>query len=164
MIKIDQVQSHANDRCVALSIKATKLTARLLAQAMQAVLKQQARSPTVKHKRGKQSIQSLVKQGASIENTPIVAENIGSFKKVARKYNIDFALKKDISTDPPGWLVFFKAKDNKAIECAFKEFTKDNYKAKPKSSAMEAELERFTNDIDSKLVPAKARDNGEIEL
>ena len=84
MIKIDQVQSHANDRCVAIGIKATKVTARLLAQAMQAFIKKSGKT-TVKH--GQQSLKSLTKSGASIENVEIPSDSdINSFKKTARKY------------------------------------------------------------------------------
>ena len=161
MIPIDQIQSHTNDRSVALSIKASKITARLLAKAMQAFFKK-ARSPSEKH--GKQSIKSLTKNGASLENVEISGDNIGSFKKTARKYNIDFALKKDKSTEPPSWTVFFKAKDSKSIEMAFKEFSSEVLKSKDKPSAS-AELARF-KEIASGVAPAivKPKDKGEFEL
>ena len=68
-----QVQDHANERSVAISIKATKVTARLLAQAMQAFIKK-ARSPT--EKQGKQSLKSLTKKGASIENIEVSGDDI----------------------------------------------------------------------------------------
>jgi hypothetical protein len=61
------LQEQVNDKTVALSVKATKITGRLLAQAMQAFLKK-AREPTFKH--GKQSVKSLTKQGASLTNIP----------------------------------------------------------------------------------------------
>ena len=42
---------------------------------------------------------------------------------VAKKYDIDYALKKDPTTDPPHYYVFFKAKDKDQLQPAFKEFT-----------------------------------------
>jgi len=42
---------------------------------------------------------------------------------VARKYGVDFVVKKDISESPAKWLVFFKAKDADCLTSAFKEFT-----------------------------------------
>ena len=42
---------------------------------------------------------------------------------MARKYGIDYSLKKDASTDPPRYMVFFKAKDVKVMEAAFREYT-----------------------------------------
>ena len=32
-----------------------------------------------------------------------------SFERTASKYGLDFALKKDVSVEPPSYLVFFKA-------------------------------------------------------
>ena len=165
VINIDQVQSHTNDRSVALSIKATKITARLLAQAMQAFLRH-AQNP--KEKRGKQSIKSLTKSGASIDNVEIPSDcNINSFKKTARKYNIDFALKKDSSTDPPNWIVFFKSKDSKSMDAAFKEFSQSVLNSKKASvPSMAQEMERL-RDIAKGLTPStpgKAKDKGEIDI
>jgi hypothetical protein len=114
------VQEQINERSVALYIKAGKLTGRVLAKAMQTCLKK-AREPTVHH--GKQSMKSLSKQGASLSNVEITGENIGTFTKTARKYNVDFALKRDDSETPPKWLVFFKAKDADALTAAFKEYS-----------------------------------------
>lgn len=163
LITIDQIQSHANDRSVALSVKTAKITSRLLAQTMQAFLKR-VKKPAPKH--GRQSLKSLTKQGASIDSVPISDDNIGSFKKVARKYNIDFSLKKDKSTDPPNWIVFFKAKDGKAIGAAFNEFSKNVLKEKAPGPSIEKELERFKNIAKGIEPPApgKARDKGELEL
>ena len=42
---------------------------------------------------------------------------------VARKYSIDYSLKKDKSVDPPKYLVFFRAKDVDVMTAAFKEYT-----------------------------------------
>ena len=41
---------------------------------------------------------------------------------MARKYGIDYSLKKDISVDPPKYLVFFKAKDVDVMTAAFREY------------------------------------------
>lgn len=72
---------------------------------------------------GKQSVKQLVKQGAGVQNIEITDQNIKSFEKVAKKYGVDFALRKDISADPPKYLVFFKGKDADALNSAFCEFT-----------------------------------------
>ena len=72
------MQEQVEEKSVALSIKATKITGRLLAQAMQAFLKK-LQEPSFKH--GKQSVKSLTKQGASLSSVPIDGDNIGSFNK-----------------------------------------------------------------------------------
>lgn len=41
---------------------------------------------------------------------------------MAKKYEIDFALKKDPYTQPPHYYVFFKSRDNNQLQPAFREF------------------------------------------
>ena len=148
-----------NDKSVALSIRAAKLTANTLARAMQAFLKK-VREPSQSH--GKQSLKSLTKQGACLADIEIPGD-IGAFKKIAREYNVDFALKKDASVDPPNWVVFFKAKDSKAIESAFKEYSKVALKHKTKPSMLNR-LEKFKELAKSLAPPAKNRRRGELEI
>lgn len=64
----------------------------------------------------------------------VTDSNIKSFERVARKYNIDFAVKKDKTTEPPRYLVFFKGKDADVIAQAFKEFVKVNEKKQQRPS------------------------------
>jgi hypothetical protein len=154
------MQEQVNDKTVALSVKATKITGRLLAQAMQAFLKK-AREPTFKH--GKQSVKSLAKQGASLTNIEIGGDNIGDFKRVARKYNVDFALKRDNAETPPKWLVFFKAKDADALTAAFKEYSKIALKVKEKPNLL-AKIAKFKQKAKEFATPARHRAKGEIEL
>jgi len=149
-----------NDKSVALSVKGVKLTGRMLAKAMQAFLKK-AREPT--HKHGKQSLKSLTKQGASLADIEINGGNIGSFKKIARKYNIDFALKKDDSKSPPNWVIFFKAKDSKALESAFKEYSSKNELKREKKPSMLKKLNIFKKLAKTAEPRVKNRSKGEIE-
>jgi len=155
------LQEQINDKTVALSVKATKLTGRLLAKAMQAFLRQARASP--KAKSGKQSVKSLTKQGASISNIEITGDNIGDFKRVARKYNVDFALKRDDSETPPKWLVFFKAKDADALTAAFKEYSKVTLKVKERPNFL-AKIEQFRQKAKELVRPAKNRSKEGHEL
>ena len=68
-------------------------------------------------KRGKQKVSELVGQGQGVENIDVSQTDI-----YARKYGIDYAVRKDISKDPPKYLVFFKAKDADAMTAAFNEY------------------------------------------
>ena len=156
------MQDQINERSVALSIKAAKLTGRILAKAIQAFLKK-AQEPHVTH--GKQSVKSLTQQGASLTNVEITGENIGSFKKTARKYNIDFALKRDDSQTPPKWLVFFKAKDSDALMAALKEFSKKNVKVKndDEPSLLDA-LALAKEQVSQISAPIRTRQQGEREI
>lgn len=67
-------------------------------------------------------------QGAN--TMEITENNIKSFERVAKKYNVDFAVKKDKTTDPPKYVVFFKGRDADVIVMAFKEYVHENEKNK----------------------------------
>ena len=67
-----------------------------------------------KHKEpshGKIPVKKLVGQGAGAKSIEVTDNNIKAFERVARKYNVDFAVKRDKTTEPPKYLVFFKGKD-----------------------------------------------------
>ena len=155
------MHEHVNERAVALAVKSAKLTGRLLAKAMQDFLKK-AREPTFAH--GKQSVKSLAKQGASLTNIEISGDNIGSFSRIARKYNVDFALKRDDSGSPPKWIVFFKAKDADALTAAFNEYGKIQLKQKTRKPSMLAELDKAKELVGQIAPPVKNRSKGGHEL
>ena len=155
------MQEQIEEKSVALSIKATKITGRLLAQAMQAFLKKM-REPSFKQ--GKQSIKSLTKQGASLSSVPIDGDNIGSFNKIARKYNVDFSLQKDISETPPKWMVFFKARDADALQAAFNDYGKIQLKHKSKKPSLIGRLEEAKELVAAVAPPVKNRSKGGHEL
>ena len=155
------IHEQVNEKTVAIVVKAAKLTEQLLAKAMRDFLKKM-REPTVKH--GKQSIKSLTKQGASLTSIEIDGDNIGSFNKTARKYNVDFALKKDSSETPPKWMVFFKAKDADALTAAFNEYSKTILKDKAKKPSLLERLEKAKELVSQIAAPVKNRNKGGHEL
>ena len=128
MIRIS-VQDQVNEKSVALVIKSGKLTSATLAKAMKifmnggSKLAKKLSTPKNYQGKGKQSVKHLTKQGAGVSNIEISDKNIKSFETVARKYGVDFALKKDTTETTPKWLVFFKGKDADALTAAFKEFS-----------------------------------------
>lgn len=75
--------------------------------------------------RGQTTISNLEKSGIKLNNIEVTENNIGSFLQTARKYNIDYALKRDKSTAPPTWYVFFKTgeKSVDTFKRAFSEYT-----------------------------------------
>jgi hypothetical protein len=155
------LQDDVNNKTVALSIKGAKITGRMLAKAMQAFLKK-AREPTAVSHHCKQSVKTLTKQGASLSSIEITGNNIGTFKRTARKYNVDFALKRDDSADPPRHIVFFKAKDADALTAAFSEYSKTVLKTKAKPPLL-VKLDKFKKLAKSLAAPVKHRSKGDIE-
>ncbi len=135
------MQEDIDHRAVTLAINATKITARVLKSAITKYLahrKQKSRAaPT-----GKQTVKQIVGQGQGVTNIEITDQNIKSFERVARKYGVDYALKKDMTGEKPRYLVFFKAKDTDALTAAFKEFTAKTLKREEKPSVL-AQLRRL---------------------
>ena len=104
-----------------------RVTSSVLKEAMRKYLQNQEKHIAKKAEksvpRGKQTVGKLMNQRQGLTNIEITNRNIKSFERVANKYKIDFALKKDKSVDPPRYLVFFKAKDMDVMTAAFKEFS-----------------------------------------
>ena len=156
------MHEEVNQKTVALSIKTAKITGRMLAKAMQSFLRKM-REPS-KGKPGKQTIKSLTKQGASLSNIEITGDNIGSFKKTARKYNVDFSLQRDNSETPPKWIVFFKAKDADALMSALKEYSKIQLREKARKPSLLDRLAQAKELVSQIAAPVKNRNRGGHEL
>ena len=154
------IHEQINENTVAIEVKAAKITSRLLAQAMRAVLRKARTSIANNGRHGKQSLKTLAKQGSSLTNIEITGDNIGSFNRVARKYNVDFALKRDDSQSPPKWMVFFKAKDADALTAAFNEYSAITLKQKSKKPPLLDLLEKAKEMASQMAAPAKNRSRG----
>jgi len=154
------LQEELEQKTVAISIKAAKLTGRMLAKAVAAVARQMQKPP-----RGKQTVKQLARQNAGMTNIEITDGNIKSFERVARKYGVDFALKKD-NGSPPRWLVFFKARDTDALTAAFTEFSRDTLKRAERPSVRET-MRKFRELIKTAVIDRpkeKQRERGGPEL
>ena len=116
------MQEEVDQKTIALSMKTGKFTAQVLQAALKKYLQHRAKGKTMLH-HGQQSLKQLKKHGAALSNIEITEANIGLFKPCAKKYGVDFTLRKDATTQPPHYIVIFKAKDADNMEQAFKEFT-----------------------------------------
>ena len=139
------MQEEVNEKTIAFCVKGTRITAdvlkailttwirhveenRRISKSERREEKRAERAAAEKAKEnefrpGKKSLNSMMKEGSELTNSEITDNNIKSFEKVARKYSIDYSLKKDKSEDPPKYLVFFRAKDVDVMTAAFKEYT-----------------------------------------
>lgn len=124
------MQEETTEKTISLCIKGTKVTGTVLKAALkkliaelenQKVSSRQRKSHQVT-RRGKQSLKQMMKEGSQLTNIEITDQNIKSFERVARKYGIDYSLKKDSATTPPRYLVFFRARDVDIMTAAFREY------------------------------------------
>ena len=116
------MQEEVTQKTIAFSIKSAKLTIQVLQAAARKFLETQNKGKTKLH-HGQQSLKQLKKHGAALSNIEITEANIGAFKPCAKKYGVDFALRKDKTTQPSHYVVIFKSKDADNLEQAFREFT-----------------------------------------
>lgn len=111
-----------------LIINGGKISARILKQSLILLLREMEQNVRRKQHQnvkayGKQSMRSLQGQNTELTNIEITDKNIRSFERYARKYGIDYALKKDKQSEPPRYVVFFKGRDVDTMKAAFKEYT-----------------------------------------
>ena len=131
------MQDEVNEKTIALYIKTGKLTAQTLQKAMKAILSK-GKKQLAKQPQGKQSLKQLMKQNADVSNIEITEGNIKAFESTAKKYGIDFALKKDATESPPRYLVFFKGRDADVLTAAFQEFSAKKLTQEQKPSIRKA--------------------------
>ena len=96
------MQEEITQGAVSLSVEAGKMTADLLQKALKKVLEEMQKKPSQRTLRqGKQTLHQLKQHGASLTNIEITEQNIKAFSAVAKKYDVEYALKKDPHTQPP---------------------------------------------------------------
>lgn len=137
------MQEEVENRTVTLVISATKLTGRVLKTAVAKFLAHQKAKIAEKKRAGpvkptgKQTVKQLVGQNQGVANIEISDKNIKDFDRVARKYGVDYAVKKDKTLSPPKYMVFFKARDADALTAAFEEYTRNTAKKRQKPSLIQ---------------------------
>lgn len=119
------MHEEVNQKVVSLCVRSAKMSATELEKVLKMFLDAQKQKKN-QFAKGKQTLKELVGQNAGVTNIEVSEGNIKAFERVARKYGIDFALKKDKSCQPPKYYVFFKARDMDAMTMAFKEFVATN--------------------------------------
>ena len=113
------MQEEVEQKTFNIVVSTTKLTARTILNAGKAAIQQQQ----AKMAGGKQSVRMLLRQNRGVSSVEIDKTNIRGFERYAKKYGIDYAIRKDNSEMPPRYLVFFKAPDAEAFQSAFKEYS-----------------------------------------
>ena len=163
---MNALQEEITQKTLALCVEASKMTAQLLQQAIKKVLadmEKHKKNPQLRH--GKQTLRQLMKHNTGVSNIEITDQNIRAFSVTAKKYGIDFALKKDTSGEIPRYLVFFKGRDADIITAAFREFSAKNLK-KEKKPSIRKELEQAKQQVKTQhrqREKVKTKDRG-VEL
>ena len=130
------MQEEVDSKTVALVISSAKLTGRVFKAAISQFLAHCKNKKTV-IPHGKQSVKQLIGQNQGVTSIESNDPDIKSFDKVARKYGVDYAVKKVRDNDGKSkYIIFFKGRDNDAITSAFKEYTAKSMEKAKKPSVL----------------------------
>lgn len=119
------MQEEVTDKSIAFVTNNTKMTASVLKTLIVAYLREREKEKISKGQvetRKKVSLKELSKKYDGLKSIEINENNIKGFERTAKKYGIEYALKKDKTTEPPTYIVFFKGKDTDILDTAFIEF------------------------------------------
>ena len=139
------MQEEVENKTLTLVVNGSKFTGRMLKSAISKYLahrkevkveKRRSRdSPVVPH--GKQTVQQLIGQNQGVSNIEINDPSIKDFDRIARKYGVDYAIKRDRSSDPPKFLIFFKSRDADALTAAFNEYAGEKVRKASRPSVLQ---------------------------
>ena len=133
------MQEEVESRTVALTISTAKLTGRLFRAAVAKYLdyrkNKQREEPAVPH--GKQTVKQLIGQNQGVSTIESNDPHIKNFERIARKYGVDYAIKKVRTEDKPKYVIFFKARDADALTQAFTEYTRKSAEREKKPSVLQ---------------------------
>ena len=161
------MQEEVENRTLTLIVSGTKFTGRLFKAAISKYMahrrekkleKQRSRNSPVTPK-GKQTVKQLIGQNQGVSNIEINDPSIRDFERIARKYGVDYAVKKDRSASPPKYLIFFKARDADALTAAFTEYTDKKVKKAEKTErpSVLAKLAQFKELLKNTVVDRSRR-------
>lgn len=107
-------------------ISTTKLTGRSLVAAFRKYAQHRAKvkaNKAVEGDHGKMSVEKLIRKDQGAQQIDITQSGIRDFERTLNRYGVDYAIRKDVSQDPPRFMVFFKARDADVLTAAFKEYS-----------------------------------------
>ena len=141
------MQEEVENRTINLAISTTRLTARSVIAGIRKYLQHREKVKARKGIRdtavhGKQSVKQLLGQNQGATNVEIDKDGIRDFERLAKKYGVDFAVRKDKSVDPPRYLVFVRSKDADALDAICKEHQARSL-TKDKKPSVLAQLKKF---------------------
>ncbi len=136
------MQEEVENRTVNLAVSTTKLTARTLIRGFRWYLMHRSQKrfrKQMQHEEGKQSVSDLLKAGVSTDKIELPDGSAKDFCKTAKKFGVDYAIRKDKTMDPPRYIIFFKAKDTEVLDQVVKEY-KAMAETKQKKQSVREEL------------------------
>lgn len=119
------MQEEVENRSINLAISMTRLTGRSVVAGIykylhhrEAVKMQGGKGHGV---HGKQTVKQLIGQNQGATNVELPQTGMKDFERLAKKYGVDYAIRKDKTSHPPRYFVFVRSKDADALDAICKE-------------------------------------------
>jgi len=146
------MQEDVENRTLTLAVSGTKFTGRMLKAAVgrymahckEARQQKNRDGPVIHH--GRQTVKKLIGQNQGVSNIELNDSSVRDFDRIARKYGVDYAVKKDQSVSPPKYLIFFKSRDADALTAAFREYAGKKLQKNTRPSVLK-KLAQFKNAV-----------------
>jgi len=150
------LQEDIESRTVALSVNAVKMTGQLFKTAVSKYLAYRKSKQRDKYvdvtPHGKQSVKQLIGQNQGVSTIESNDPNIKDFDRIARKYGVDYAIKKVKEPDgKPKYVIFFKARDADALTQAFTEYTRKSAE-REKRPSVRVKLRELAEKVKNKVL------------
>ena len=130
------MQEYVEERTIAISIKAAKLSGRALAAACKKV-------SAAKQPHGRQSVKKLMAHYGGKSAMKYVGAP-KDFDRIAKEFHVDYAFHK---TSPGHYLLFFKADQADAITAAFSKYTEKVMGRRQDRPSILGQLRQFVEQI-----------------
>ena len=151
------MQEEVDNRTIALTVSTAKLTGRIfkaavckyLAYRKEKKIQKSRDSPIIPH--GKQTVKQLIGQNQGVSTIESHDPDIKPFERIARKYGVDYAIKKVKTEDKPKFVIFFKARDADALTQAFTEYTRKSVEKEKRPSVLE-KLHSLTEKVQNRVL------------
>lgn len=135
------MQDYVEERTVALSVKAAKLTGRALAKAMcKALAEIKKHHRAAQTPQGRQSVKKLMNHYGTKSSMALVGAP-KDFDRIAREFHVDYAFHK---TSPGHYLLFFKADQADAVTAAFAKYTEKVMGRSQEKPSILGQLRKFS--------------------
>lgn len=141
------MQEYVEERTVAISVKAAKLSGRALAAACKKVLAEMKKHhEAAKRPHGRQSVKKLMNHYGGKSSMPYVGAP-KDFDRIAKEFHVDYAFHK---VSPGHYLLFFKANQADTVTAAFQKYSDKVLNKNKDHASILGQLRHFTEQIQKK--------------
>ena len=115
------MQEEVENRTINLAVSTTRMSAKAIAEAVLSYVHARKAKKAIGPS-GRMSVRQLIRKEQGASQMELADKDLKGFERIARKFGVDYAVRKDHSQNPPRYLVFFKAKDADVLTAAMREY------------------------------------------